>query len=969
MPILPVKSMNPPRSRAFRLLLRAALIFVCVTTLRAIAQMPPPPPSAAGAAYAEGTDALEKTDYAHAIADFTQALAGEPGNGDYLRARGVAYTLSEHFPEAIADLERTLRLNPKDLEAKLWLAAAYRMQGDVATAASYFSITGVPPDYANMVYNELAMDYWSSRTKGSYWDRAQKRNVTVSAPVKALFPEAAAAYAARHRATGPAPAAIAMHQLKEALGRDDWQNAYKLLVSLRRTSPDDTTLRSYLATVESGFGDALHAREEFTRVLCIQPLTAGWYLARAETASRIGDSRRVNADLDTAAALGVKIDPGMRKTLLDPLQGLSGATRRFASAVDSSASFENLIDPALAALREFNGIRMRYDEAYQDRLLAISIAARNDAKNPVWPELLGRFLFNNRKVPVEWSGPRATTQLRPQSAGEQQAEIQRALDSEDAALKLDPRNANALAAKGWLLYTTGNPPRAEELADQCLSVEEKSVPGLRLKSRLTQDHAADKRAEASSLRSPHVDITHEQRSDGEYEIRTTHPPTAEELARAAKLDEEAAVLEKEAARLDDLAAKSENEIIPALIKDGEAALAANNLDAAAASFNRAYVLNPDNRDLLLDLAELANRRGDANASRVYSLITDPMDHTSDTDELKSAWDNITRTAWKEASAALDHAAQIDPVDARIPAYRSVIAAAQGDQAAAERQRAAALALEEARARLMGTSYLRADPTPIVFDEPSLTLLLRLKQGDALLDAGHAQEALDIYSLDLAMEPRMGKAALTGMMPQAMLPDPSLDPNTVPTPPTFASILAECRLGSGGALLALGRPADAQKQYLAVRAYLANWPATAPGRETLNTADAWARLGLAEAAYAAHDLNTAHTLLDSGEGWPWGLPKELDQRRKELSSKVLAEMQNAGMEQIRQLQNQTPEQARARAFQDEIAQMEKQRDQMLAEAAKPETDDRTRQFLKQSADQLQQVIDQRKATLSKLTPAQ
>ncbi len=182
----------------------------------AIAGEPRPAAPAAAPArgasdYVDGIDALDAGDWKRAVASLSRALQADGDIADYLRARGVAHTLGENFPEAIADLQRALKLRPADREAKLWLAAAYRMSGDPGKGAQYFSIGGeVPAGYADLVYNEMAMAYWSSRYRGGYVDRKTRQRVEVKEPVKTLFPEAAAQYAKRHRPTGPAASQLVM---------------------------------------------------------------------------------------------------------------------------------------------------------------------------------------------------------------------------------------------------------------------------------------------------------------------------------------------------------------------------------------------------------------------------------------------------------------------------------------------------------------------------------------------------------------------------------------------------------------------------------------------------------------------------------------------------------------------------------------------------------------------------------------
>ena len=938
------------------------VIAILLASVTVVSQGAEQMPGESAIAYVGAMSDLEDGDFALAVTDLTRALSRDTDNADYLRARGVANTLAEKFPAAIADLERALRLNAEDTEAKLWLAAAYRMSGDPATGSKYFSMRDLPPNYANMVYNEMAMDYWSSRTNGTYWDRGTKRQITVGAPVKKQFPDAARIYAGRHRATGIAAMQLSYSKIKEAMDRADWPAVLKEWAALARTAPDDATLRGYHAQALLGLGDALHAREEFTHALCIQPLWVEGYMGRAQAAAMIGDFRRASADLETVATLGTKPRvAGEKVKQLDAARKPGDAPAQFARAVEADAPFENLVAAALDAHRWFNDRRHRYDEDYQDRIWILSNAIRTDPKNPAWPEMLGRFLHDNHVVGTLWNGPRERTQLRPQSAEEKQAELQRALDAEDAALKIDPKCANALATKGWVLVTTGNPPAAERCADQALAIEGQNAPALKLKWKMLVYRAGQLQASAHALRQPRVEHTREERADGTYEVTRTYPPTAEALAEADRRDAEAAVIMKEVARLQGVEQQVEDNVVRGILYDAHVAMAGGKLDRARIFLDHAWALNPG--DVMPGMIELAKRSGDAARERLYTLLTSPLQHTTASDELKTAWDDITRTALKDAGDALDRAAKIDPVDARVSAYRSVIAAARGDKNAAARQRHAALALEEARARLMGSSYLHDGGAPVVFAEPGLSLLLRLQEADALAVEGHPDRALEMYRLNLALEPRMGREALTGMMPGAMLPDPAQEAATVPMPPTFASLMATSRLGAGRALLAFGKPADAQKEYLAVRAYLANWPATAPGGETLHTADGWARLGLAEAAFAARDFNAAHVLLDTGEGWPWGLPKELDQRRKELSEKVRASLTNAAVDEQRELRRQSPQQMQQRRMQDDIAQLEKQRDQILAEINRPDTAGRDRAFLKQSAGQLQQLIDQRKAALS------
>ena len=143
-------------------------LYATALVLAGLLAAPPTPaqtPQANQAAgdYIAGIHALEAGNYAAAVQSLGRAIQADDSNADFLRARGVAHTLAENFPAAIDDLERVMRLRQDDREARLWLASAYRMGGNPAKGSQYFGMGYLPPDYANMVYNDMAMEYWQSR--------------------------------------------------------------------------------------------------------------------------------------------------------------------------------------------------------------------------------------------------------------------------------------------------------------------------------------------------------------------------------------------------------------------------------------------------------------------------------------------------------------------------------------------------------------------------------------------------------------------------------------------------------------------------------------------------------------------------------------------------------------------------------------------------------------------------------------
>src|SRR5712691_168137 len=80
--------------------------------------------------YVAGLEALEAGDYTRAVASFTRAIEADDDSADYHLARGVANTLAEQFPAAVADLERALKLRPGHRETRLWLQSVHQMAND-----------------------------------------------------------------------------------------------------------------------------------------------------------------------------------------------------------------------------------------------------------------------------------------------------------------------------------------------------------------------------------------------------------------------------------------------------------------------------------------------------------------------------------------------------------------------------------------------------------------------------------------------------------------------------------------------------------------------------------------------------------------------------------------------------------------------------------------------------------------------
>src|SRR5207237_892959 len=150
-----------------------------------------------------GIEHLESARWADAVAALTRALEADGDNAGYVVARGVAHTLAERFPQALTDLQRAGKLRNNFWEARLWLATAYRMSGDPAQGARHFLHGDMASkDYASLVYNEMAMEYWQSKFQGQFYDAATRMMVLAAEPVRRKFAEAATWFARRAKSTG-----------------------------------------------------------------------------------------------------------------------------------------------------------------------------------------------------------------------------------------------------------------------------------------------------------------------------------------------------------------------------------------------------------------------------------------------------------------------------------------------------------------------------------------------------------------------------------------------------------------------------------------------------------------------------------------------------------------------------------------------------------------------------------------------
>jgi Tfp pilus assembly protein PilF len=836
------------------------------------------------AAYLDGLEALEKAQWPAAAAAFTRAIEAEEENASYYTARGVAHTLAEKFPQALEDLERSLRLRPNHRETRLWLGVAYRMSGNPGQGAMHFTHgKEVPVDYASFVYNEMAMEYLRSTQA--------RRGQAAGAPARGKFPRAGTWFAQRAKAAAgqgvaggraasagqEVPRAL-FTRAKERYERQEYAGALADLEAARQAFPEDLDVLQLYAWCRLATGDAETARQDFTRVLTTRTGATDAYLSRALASAHLGNSRRTEADLKVAAQLDPKatqqfltqqqkeLDAAKRKLPVgEPLvlaQGLLQAAR-------SSASWQNLVDQAVAVRKAMNARRLRYDERYQEQLRMLEEPTRTIPTSADALAALAAFLYREASVKRERVEPRGPMQLyRYQTPQMQNEELARAEKLCDQALAINANHKRALVTKAAVQMWHLRFEEARPLLKKLIDLGETDDPEVAFQLvTLMEADAARRQAMAAELRRTKLLGTDYYYG---YSISYWRHPTQAELRRADELDRQAEDLVKLGLEYLEKVAQVHAGTAAGFFCQAIVHRRKEDPKSAKAALEQAIQQKPDFVDAYFQLAGTCADLGLADAAfdareKAFNLLQTTAAH-----RLTQAWGKIDKTMWKTGKEALARALELDPADARGFAYLGVIALAEERPQEALAYFHSALALEEARARLAGTTFSAGGKGARPPDEFGRTVALRLQIGKQLLEQGKPAEALELFRANLEVGSRVDKRDWAVELYSALLPDPSRDASTVPDAPILATALTWSRLHAGDALLALKRPEEAAREYEGIVAFGKGGElATMPGRKGLDEPKAWAAMGLAKLAMARGDRRATRQWLNQSGYAKWG----------------------------------------------------------------------------------------------------
>ncbi|HEY3196590.1 MAG TPA: hypothetical protein VGJ57_01155, partial [Nitrospirales bacterium] len=239
----------------------------------------------------------------------------------------------------------------------------------------------------------------------------------------------------------------------------------------------------------------------------------------------------------------------------------------------------------------------------------------------------------------------------------------------------------------------------------------------------------------------------------------------------------------------------------------------NKLDAAQAALQQAVRLDPKSLEAQDQLVQFYAKTGQQDKAEEQQAIARQLIHTTAAPMLRLAWGRANKTAWQAAKAALASARQLDPTDARTPAYLGVVLEGDGKTTDAAVAFRTALALEEARLRLdepRSGQPLRRDALDF-----GLPIQARFRLAKPLEQAGKADDALALYQGAVGYEPRMARGWESRQMFSAMLPDQQPEGGAVvPAPVNAATLVADAHLRLGKILSATGKRDEAIQQFTA-----------------------------------------------------------------------------------------------------------------------------------------------------------
>ncbi len=765
--------------------------------------------------------------------DATTALGALDGSsvgaGRVLLARGVAEALTGNFDRARADLARA-RI-PNSREPELWQYAVELMSGKSAPdhgipiprslqkeAGATNSFSGIP---GHMVQG--GKDYSTSYASYVYYDFATpaqkvlKSGGNLRAPELSARKQKAGRWFANRAIAAPELASRNFARSNLLVKKGDFREARAFLDLALLARSADPVMLAASGDLWAAVGRPATARREYTIALTSSTIFAKAYAGRAMVAAALGDGRRAMADLKLATRHGKGEPDGLRRQILEALkaQAAPADPGELLAALDeqalAGAAVETLVPLAERLHRSQAVTEVRYDEVYQDRIRKLEDAVRADLKSIDARLALARYLLDesgNRGETVE--PRRGRRPFRWQQSRE--AELGRAARIAQAALELDPRNAESMVTLAAIQNELGRSAAAEQLIDKAVqTLGAKDPQAIRMLARFRSRQIGNLLATAGALRAPTFSTNSwtENRSDGIWRITETtrHDPTAGDLANASALEHKARQLLAETRNLMARAIEASRGTLQGMLLESDFENWFGTRKRALAVLRQAVAKYPQElaaHDKLIDDLLFLGRKDEALEQEAVSW---QLFQTTAAPLLARVWQNVRRDGWKAQVDVLQRARKLAPADARATAYLARARAAGGAAKEAAALLREAAALEYARLALDDRGEARSWPRRA--EDLALAMRMRHLLAEGTGRAGNSGDALKEFKASVALVKRYPPDGIATLMFGAMLPDPAAPAIPVPAPTNGATLAAEAYLGAGRVLKARGKTRQAQ----------------------------------------------------------------------------------------------------------------------------------------------------------------
>lgn len=902
---------------SFRLVLLIALIAIqsLLSPVPSIAAIP----SKTAPLYMEGLDALSEGRWSDAASAFSRALDQSGDDPDIVLARGVAKTLAEDFPRAQKDLERAQRLGSRGREAQLWVWATEAMSGNIlvpdhalgggprglqSDRPAVVSIPGhvaqggndYSSEYGSFIVYKLAMEYQKHRLPADSGGSGNP-NGTKSPQMRQAMLKAGQMFAERNYRR-PELASLNVSRAKQTSGGN--VSGGGTLAHVERAlaaNPGDADAQYQAGKAWLDAGRPASARKAFTIATTLKTDFSDAYLGRATAAARLGDEPRMSADLAIYKKAGWLATRSARSAVEDELgtYKTTGSAQKLLTelreAAQSGKPMDQLTGIASKLHRVAGAQRLRYDEIYQDRLRVLEDAVRENSKNPGKLVDLATYIVEEAENRGEKVEPRR--ELQPYRFQEsREKELQRAVQLADQALGLDAKHVGAIMQKAVALTGLKQYNQADKLADQALELAGNNPDALRLYAKFRAMRANQMFAEAAGLRQERCSSSShdETRSDGVYRVTATtcYPPSQADLQRAAQLEALAAELRHRARAALEKAAKVTKGTVDGFLILADLALWEGKTAEAQAALEQAVKLDPASLEAQDRLVQFYAQSGQQEKAEEQRLIAANLIQTTAAPLLRLAWNRTEKTAWQGARGYLTRASQVDPQDARIPAYLGVVLEGDDkiDEAAAAYR--TALALEEARLQLDEPATKNDKQAGRDALDFGLAIQARFHLAALAERAGKQADALAHYQAVLGYEQRMQRGFESRQMFTAMWPDQKPEKGAVVmAPKNAATLVADAHLQTGKLLSAIGKHDESIEHFRVAAMYgplkMAGMPQIGNARGDTNFSHiaggpaSEAQFYLAKELMTKGDLQGAQQVLyEAGRNLPDHLRKDLNE---------------------------------------------------------------------------------------------